>query len=110
MKIFISGPIRKYAHCGYNREAFMLCEKYYLERGHAIMNPIRLHTRYPERLSHEDYMRVCFAMLDVCDVIALLPGWQDSEGARQEYERAYLLKKTIIRVGITADDRRLSEL
>ena len=82
MKIFISGPIRNQPD--YNRPAFMAAEKMLTDAGHAVMNPVKLHPADPDSFTHSDYMRVCLAMLDVCDAIYLLPGWMDSDGAKRE--------------------------
>ena len=38
-------------------------------------------------MSREDYMRICFAMIDVADAVVFLPNAADSAGAR--LERAY---------------------
>lgn len=32
-----------------------------------------------------DYMRICFAMIDVADVVVFLPDYQDSDGAWLEF-------------------------
>lgn len=37
--------------------------------------------------SKEDYMRICFAMIDVADLVVFLPDAKDSAGAR--LEKAY---------------------
>lgn len=37
-----------------------------------------------ENISHEQYMAICYKMLDCCDTIYLLNGWAESEGACSE--------------------------
>lgn len=77
MKIYIAGKITgdpKY------RDRFR-GEAEKLERmGYIVLNPAEL----PEGMSKAEYMRICFAMIDCADTVFLLPGWQDSPGARLE--------------------------
>lgn len=44
-------------------------------------------TWQPPGMSNEQYMRICFAMMDSADGVLFLPGWEDSKGAT--LERAY---------------------
>lgn len=41
-------------------------------------------------LDYKDFMAVGFALLDRCDAIYLLCGWEGSAGARMEAERAFV--------------------
>jgi hypothetical protein len=45
----------------------------------------------PIGLQHEQYMRICKAMIDECDMIIFLDGWEESRGSNEEY--AYGLEK-----------------
>ena len=45
---------------------------------------------------HEDYMHICYAMIDICDAIFLLDDWQKSVGARAECQYAADWRKRII--------------
>ena len=85
-RVFISGPIRGMPD--YNVPAFMAAEKMLTDQGCAVMNPVKLHPANPDAFSHDDYMHICKAMLDVCDAIYLLPGWTDSKGAVEEAKHA----------------------
>ena len=64
------------------------------EGGHAVMSPAVLVLN--EDFEHEDYMHVCFAMIDVCDAVFMQRDWRDSEGARMEREYATDHRKRII--------------
>lgn len=90
MKVYIAGKItgdpdykRKF------REARSLLQK----RGHKILDSSIL----PEGFGYEDYMKICFAMIDVCDAVCLLGDWQDSPGAKREYEYAKNKEKIMLR-------------
>ena len=79
MKVYIAGKItgnKKY------HEMFDLAERVYSKK-YIVLNPATL----PEGMSAADYMRICFAMIDAADLVAFLPGWRTSPGAR--LERAY---------------------
>lgn len=50
----------------------------------SICNPALVNANLPKDFKHKDYMRVCFAMMDCCDSIYMLKGWESSKGAKQE--------------------------
>jgi hypothetical protein len=64
-------------------EKFARAEKYLRILGYSVINPCCL----PEGLGYEDYMLICFAMVEVADLIFMLPDWKDSKGAARELER-----------------------
>ena len=49
----------------------------------------------PATLTHEEYMKICLAMLSLCDEVYLIPPWTDSKGVRQELEFAIDNNKTV---------------
>jgi len=82
MKIYIAGKI---SGDPLFREKFAAAQKT-LEMeggGNIVLNPAIL----PDGLSVADYMRICFAMIDVADVVVFLPDWRLSGGA--QLEKAY---------------------
>ena len=93
MKIFISGPISGMPD--HNRMAFICAENRLWLQGHAVMNPVRLQPSNPDAFTHEDYVHICLAMLQRCDAIYLLKGWQWSTGACAEYGAALKTGKWI---------------
>jgi len=78
MKIYIAGKITGLENY---KELFNRKEKELLEKGCTVMNPSVL----PDGFEHEEYMKICFSMIDVCDSIYLLSNWKDSKGAQMEW-------------------------
>jgi len=89
MKIYIAGKITDNPNY---MEQFAAAEKTLQEQGHVTMNP----TILPYGFEHHEYMKVCFSMIDVCEGIYLLDNWQDSKGAKMEYEYATTNGKMVI--------------
>lgn len=86
MKIYISGPItgtRDYM------ERFQRVEDKMAAAGIVAINPARVNAQLPETLSHAEYMKTSIAMLDMCEAIYMLDGWQQSKGCEIEFEYAY---------------------
>ena len=65
MKIYIAGKIT--GDPGY-RDKFAAAEIQLGWQGHTVLNPAEL----PSGMSREDYMRICFAMIDVADAVVFL--------------------------------------
>ena len=89
MKIYIAGPMTGIEN--YNRESFFAMAERLNKFGHVCLNP----ASNPDGLTHAEYMHLCYAMIDVCDAIVLLPGWENSKGATLEHDRADFLGKKI---------------
>ena len=88
--IFISGKMRGLKDLG--RQRFNQAQAMLEESGFIVMNPACL----PIGLPDEKYMPICISMLNACDYVFMLAGWQESQGANIEYSYACNQKKTII--------------
>lgn len=60
-------------------------------QGFLVMSPSCL----PFGFDYEDYMKICFSMIDVCDTVFFLPDWTESKGAKREYAHCLEHGKTI---------------
>lgn len=93
MKIYIAGKIS-----GLNREdvikKFEAAQKPLVAKGHQVFIPSVLPAY--EEVSHEDYLHICYAIIDVCDAVYLLSDWEKSEGAILEFDYAQQKQKKII--------------
>ncbi|KAB0590567.1 DUF4406 domain-containing protein [Edwardsiella anguillarum] len=90
MKIYIAGPMSGIPK--FNRPAFHFEALRLSTLGHVVLNPAAL----PDGLSQPEYMDICLAMLRCADAIFMLPGWQNSEGAKAEFALAKKLNLEII--------------
>lgn len=82
MKIYISGPI---TGTDDYLERFNRAEEYLTEQGYTVINPAKVNSNLPPDTSHENFMEMCYVMLDMADSIYMLPGWEKSKGACIEY-------------------------
>ena len=92
MKMYISGAITGTDNY---MERFAKAEKELTENGYSVINPAKVNAQLPEDTTYEEYMKMCFCMLDMCDSIYMLKGWEKSCGANREYGYAIAKKKTI---------------
>ncbi len=98
MIVFISGPMTGLPQ--YNVESFMAAEARLSLLGHTVLNPANhIPTVDPESITHEQYINIAKAMIDCCDAVYLLDGWEQSKGACIEREYATNKFKGIIYEG-----------
>lgn len=88
MQVFISGKVRGLKnHKELFKEAISKLEK----RGDIALYSNLL----PPGLRQGNYIHICYAMIDVCDVVYFLKNWEDSEGAKKEHKYALENNKLI---------------
>ena len=88
-KVYIAGKITGYT--GF-KARFRIAESRLKSKGYCVMNPAELGCGF----THEEYMHVCYAMIDVCDTVYFLDNWESSKGARLEMEYAKSKGKGIL--------------
>ena len=93
MKVYISGAITgTYDYM----ERFAKAEKELTEQGYSVVNPAKVNAQLPEDTSYEEYMKMCFCMLDMCESIFMIQGWSKSFGANRELGYAMANDMTIV--------------
>ncbi len=92
MKVYISGPITGTTDY---MERFAMAERELTDAGHTVVNPAKVNAGLPEGTTHAEYMKMALDMMDMCDTVFVLAGWQNSEGCNMEIARAIAQKMTI---------------
>lgn len=90
-KIYISGPITGTTDY---MERFEKAEKLLKSKGYSVVNPAKVNAQMPEDTTYEEYMKMSFTMLDMCQYIYMLNGWHKSIGANREL--GYAMAKDMI--------------
>jgi hypothetical protein len=94
IKIYIAGAITGH-DLQERRETFMKWQKYFEDRGYAVVNPMELPHNHDK--TWESYMKECIVALVDCTTIFLIDGWEESKGAQLELHIAKKLDFIIIR-------------
>ena len=85
LKIYLAGPMSGITND--NREVFNQKAALLRQQGHCVLNPATL----PPGLEQREYMDICYAMIRAANTLHMLPGWQNSDGAKAEYHCAVKL-------------------
>lgn len=103
MMVYIAGPMRGYPSL--NFPAFAEAASAIRAMGHEVLSPAEADLQdgfdpnNPGVITadrYEAWMARDFAMIDRCDAICMLCGWQDSEGSRRELRHALARGKRIM--------------
>lgn len=92
-RVYISGQITGTTDY---LERFREAEKTLVVAGYSVINPAEFSSALPHDLEHGEYMQICFALLDLCESIYMLHGWEKSSGANREYGYAVAEGKKIL--------------
>lgn len=105
MRVYISGPITN-TRPGEARQKFADAETFLRGRGYDTINPEKCLRSLT--LKHDEYLTICYPMLNLCDAILLLRGWRSSVGACIELGMAMALGKRIYEIDERGTFRRFT--
>lgn len=80
-RVYISGGITNVPEYMCN---FEMAEESLSRDNYEVVNPAKVNSNLPKSFTHDEYMKVCIAMLSTCDAIYMLKGFEESEGAMEE--------------------------
>ena len=84
-KVYISGKITGTEDY---MERFAEVEERLTLEGYSVVNPAMVNFFLPPDTTYEEFMKMSFCMMELCDAIYLMEGWRESNGATREYHYA----------------------
>ena len=87
MRVYISGPITGTTDAEYRFQMAANSMKTLYGLDTEVINPYEVGEAASERaeLTHEEYMKISLALMDICDAVYFLNGWENSKGCQQEH-------------------------
>jgi nucleoside 2-deoxyribosyltransferase len=82
-RIYIAGKITGDENY---KEKFAKVEQEFKKCGYEVLSPAKLDLIMPSSSSQDDYMSMCYPMIEMCDVVFFLSDWKKSVGATMEYK------------------------
>ena len=89
--VYLSGGITKNSNY---KEEFACAERFLSQMGYVVLNPAKVGEELPD-LTYEQYMKICYRLVDIADIIFMVSGWQKSKGANAELSYAKSLGKEV---------------
>lgn len=103
--VYLSGKITDNENY---KEGFASAEKFLIERGYIVLNPAMLDSICPN-LSYTEYLRICYSLIDISEIVFMVSGWNDSKGANAELSYAKSLGKKIMYQDYYGRNRRSAD-
>lgn len=91
MRIYLSGPISNDPDY---IQKFMDADRTLHSRGYQVVNPAELYRVLPTDATYEEIMQIDLQLMELCETLVQLPGWEKSLGCNREY--GYALAKDMI--------------
>ncbi|MCD8198223.1 MAG: DUF4406 domain-containing protein [Lachnospiraceae bacterium] len=93
LRVYISGAI---TGTDDYRERFARAEAFLMGQGCSVINPAKIDAALPADMTYEEHMKIDMMLLESCDAVYMLKGWQESRGANREYGYALGVDKDIV--------------
>lgn len=92
--LYLSGPMT--GHDNLNFEKFHSLAESLRNDGYVVLNPAETAGGY-KKMNEEWYLEHDLHMITMCDRVAVMDGWEHSEGAQLEAHVAQKLNKPVVR-------------
>ena len=103
--VYLSGSVT--GNENYKKE-FACAELFLRQMGYIVLNPAEL-DEVAEDLTYEQYMQICYRLVDIADIIFMVSGWQKSKGANAELSYAKSLGKKVMYQDYYAPFRKVAD-
>ena len=103
--VYLSGKI---THNEHYKKDFDLAKQFLIKTGKIVINPAEL-DQVADELTYDQYMQICYRLVDIADIIFMVSGWQKSKGANAELSYAKSLGKKVMYQDYYAPFRKGSE-
>lgn len=104
--IYLSGGITNNPNY---KSDFASAEKFLTDMGCIVINPANLE-EIAEGLSYEQYLHICYRLIDIANAIFMVSGWKKSKGATAELHYAKSLGKKVMYQDYYAPFRKVGEI
>ena len=103
--VYLSGRIS--GNENYKKE-FASAERFLSQMSYIVINPANLE-EVAKGLTYEQYLKICYRLVDISDIIFMVSGWQKSKGANAELTYAKSLGKKVMYQDYYAPFRKVGE-
>lgn len=93
MRVYISGPMSSDPDY---MSKFAKADSFLRNQGYHVANPAELYRSLPDNVTYEELLNLDLHILNLCDTLVQLPGWERSPGANREYGYALAMDKLIV--------------
>lgn len=93
MRVYLSGPMSSDSDY---MSKFTEADQFLRNQGYHVANPAELYRSLPDDITYEELLKLDLQILEMCDTLVQLPGWEKSCGANREYGYALAMDKLIV--------------
>ena len=92
MRVYLSGPITGVPDY---KDRFQTAADLILAEGNTVVNPANMDMVIDGELTHKQIMEMDIRLMECCDAVYMLPGWENSKGAKREHAEAMIRRMKV---------------